>query len=212
MYNFVVCFLISFAYSFNLMAVEIGFDVNEDQTININKLRGQSIFTLKGDVNETDISTQLNKSGIEGTINLKPKKVESTTAEITLDISDILNKDIQQDYADKFLPLIDNNKIIIKFHNFKNAEVAEKDDMIKRVNIHAEAKAEIFINNKSTDMEFPVNIIFLKESAFTKKRGEGHILSIRGACKIDLKDFGVKIPDKENSELNLSFNFEGNSK
>lgn len=212
MYRFIAYFLVSFAYSFNLLAVEIGFDVKEDQVININKLRGQSLFTIKGDVNGNDISAQLNKSGIEGKINLKSKKVEETSAEITLDLSDILNKDYQEEYISEFLPLINDNRIEIKFNNFENAEVAEKDDVMKRVNIHADANAEIIINNKKEEIQFPVNIIFLKESAFTKKRGPGNILSLRGAFEINLKDFDVDLPKKAKSKLNMSLNFEGNSK
>jgi hypothetical protein len=212
MYRFIIYFLLSFAYSFNLFALEIGFGVEEDQKIELNKLRGQLICNLEADANDNSYQAQLDKSGISGIFNLNVKDIEKSTAEYELIVSEIINPEIHQDYTDDFLPLFKDNKVILKIEQFKNAEVAEKDDVVKRLNIHADAVAEVIINEQKSKVEFPVNIIFLKESMFTKKRGAGNIVSLRGAFEVDLRDFDMGLNKKDDAKLNMNFNFEGNSK
>lgn len=197
--------------SSNLFAAEIGFDQKGVQTFKVNLLAGDLIFNIDGKTEKGKFLAQIKEDGISGELNLNTNKIENSTGTINIALNDILNPQINESYTKQFLPMLNTEVLAIKLKKLKDLEETEKDNVLKKINFKGKAVCEFAINGQTNEVEIPINLIFLKGSAFTKKRGEGNILTIRGMFDLDISEFDIDIPEDYDQEVKINFNFSGNS-
>lgn len=205
-------FLIFVLFTFRLFSEELGYGITEDLNFEFNKFAGELKLELSGEIADDKFSIFLKNDDINGSFNLLNENVSNSNGNFTV----LLNNEISDNKNDievfeEFKNLINGNTIEIELINFDEIKNFQRQNVIDKLTVEGDMICNITINNETVNKEIPFEMVFLKESDFTKRRTDGHILVIKSDFELNLDDFDVKLPKGSDETLNINFKLSASS-
>ena len=200
-----------------LSATEFNLGISGTKHFKINNVVGPNELKFKSSAPLEEIVGYVEKDVISGKINFDPSNIESASGVISFKVKGMRTGIKTRDkhlFSDDWLH--GEKYPDIKFELKKIKDVKVKSTSDAKAVAKGTAVGTYSMHGESKEINVPVEMIYIPESAKTKERANGDFLNVQGEFEVALADFNVEgakgiVGSKVGEVIQVSFNVFMNS-
>lgn len=194
-------------------STDFGINLSGEKKFKLNHNVGPNELRFNSSAPLEDIVGYVDKDAMTSSVNLDPSNIEKAIGMVVFKVNAMETGIKMRDehlYGQNWLDANQYPEIKFELKNLKDVKIVQKDPPLGRATAEATAVGVFTMRGISKNITSKVNITYVKESDFTKKRANGDFLFVEGSFKIKLADFNVQgtkgvIGSKVGKEISITY-------